>query len=418
MRPLKLVRQITIPATYVFILAALAQASDSGPRAIGAGAYPLSFTDASAWFANRADENKKVLALLVFFEGSAGWLDQQTNFNWEVNGSPAKIAMSVGKTDVLVRYWSNTGDVDIQGTKYNLSNGNVFFVQGIDSAKPAVTSLGVQDLSFSLNEIPPVALLRRNPAVWAALSGRSAAEHAKSQSANASAQVVAWDTEGLRLLQTGNPQSEQRGCELFREAAAKEYAGSQYRLGYCYETGRGVVQNFSTANQWYEKAANQGYVDAQYKLGHSYRVGRGVAIDLATAIAWYKKAASNGDGEAMHNVGWMYATGQGVKANAEQGYTWFLEAAKYGEINAQIEIARRLREGDGVAKDSTAAYSWLLVVQAQTKSIAPEYWAPIKATMSAVESQLDKSAIEKSVKQAHELLAIIAAHEMEAFARP
>jgi TPR repeat protein len=400
-----------------FILAALGQAKDSGPRAIGAGTYPISFTDGSAWFANRADDNQEILTLLVFFEGSAGWLDQTTNFDWEVNGSPAKIAMSVGKTDILVRYWPDTGDVEIQGTKYNLSNGNVFFVQGIDGAKPGVSALGVQDLSFSPDEIPPVALLRRNPAVWAAVSGRPPGEHWKSQSENAPAQVVAWDTEGLRLLQTENPESEKRACELFREAAAKGYAGSQYRLGYCYETGRGVVQNFSTANEWYEKAANQGYVDAQYKLGHSYRVGRGVAIDLATAIEWYKKAAGNGDREAMHNVGWMYATGQGVKTNAEQGYTWFLEAAEYGEMNAQVEIARRLREGDGIAKDLAGSYTWLLVVQAQTKSIAPEDWAPLKASMNSVESQLDKSAIENALNQAHELLTGISKHEMESYAR-
>jgi TPR repeat protein len=326
--------------------------------------------------------------------------------------------MSVAKTEILVRYWSDTGDVEIQGTKYNLSNGNVFFVQGIDGAKPVVRALGVQDLSFSPDEIPPIALLRRNPAVWGALSGRPPGEHAKNQGVNASPEVVAWDTEGLRLLQTAKPESEKRACELFREAAEKGYVGSQYRLGYCYQTGHGVAQNFSTANKWYEKAANQGYADAQYKLGHSYRVGRGVLIDLATAIEWYKKAAGNGDGEAMQNVGWMYATGQGVKADAEQAYTWFLEAAKHGEIGAQVEIARRLREGDGVAKDLTGSYSWLLVVQAQTKSIAPEDWAQIKATMNSVESQLDTSAIEKAGKQAHELFAIIAIHEMDNFARP
>jgi hypothetical protein len=135
--------------------------------------------------------------------------------------------------------------------------------------KSLVKNLGVQDLSFSPDAISPIALLRRNPVVWAALSGRPADAHAKSHSANASTEVVAWDTEGLRFLHAATPESERRGCELFREAAAKGYAGSEYRLGYGYETGRGVVQNFSTANEWYEKAANQGYVDAQYKLGHT-----------------------------------------------------------------------------------------------------------------------------------------------------
>jgi hypothetical protein len=131
-----------------------------------------------------------------------------------------------------------------------LSNGNVFVVESIDTPKSLVKNLGVQDLSFSPDEIPPIALLRRNPVVWAALGGRPADAYAKSHSANASMEVVAWDTEGLRFLHAATPESEPRGCELFREAAAKGYAGSEYRLGYCYETGRGVVQNFSTANKW------------------------------------------------------------------------------------------------------------------------------------------------------------------------
>lgn len=259
MRTLKVVRRITTVSACFFILAALAQANESGPRPIGAGAFPVSFTHASAWFADRADVHQKVVTLLVYFEGSAGWQDQRTDFKWEVNQDPAKIEMSVGKIEIRMEYWSDTDDVEIQGTKYKLSSSNVFLVEGIDSPKPLVRALGIQDLSFSPDEIPPVALLRRNPDVWAALSGRPPSEHSKSRSSNASAEIVGWDTEGLRLLLTENPEAERQACELFRRAALKRYAGSQYRLGYCYETGRGVDQNFSTANDWYEKAANQGY---------------------------------------------------------------------------------------------------------------------------------------------------------------
>jgi TPR repeat protein len=401
----------------IYFLAALAQLNQPGPRAIGAGAFPVSFTHASAWFADRADANQKVVTLLVYFEGSAGWQNQQTDFKWEVNQSPAKIEMSVGKIEIRVKYWSESGDVEIHGTKYKLSASNVFLVEGIDGPKPLVRALGIQDLSFSPDEIPPVALLRRNPDVWAAVSGRPPSEHSKSRSSNASEGAVAWDTEGLRLLQMGNAEADRKACELFRRAALKGYAGSQYRLGYCYESGRGVDQNFSTANDWYEKAANQGYVDAQYKLGHSYRVGRGVSIDLAVALEWYKKAAKNGDPDALHNVGWMYATGQGSKANGEEACRWFLEAAKHGETSAQFEVARRLRDGDGVAKDLTGSYSWLLVLQAQEKAFAPDAWVEIKETMKSVEGQLDKPATEEAGKQAHDLLATVAKHEIEGFAR-
>ncbi|MEQ1353743.1 MAG: tetratricopeptide repeat protein [Candidatus Acidiferrum sp.] len=401
----------------LFILAAFAQRNEAGPRPIGAGAFPVSFTHASAWFAGRADAKQKVVTLLVYFEGAAGWQDQPTDFKWEVNQSPAKIDMSVGKIQIHIKYWSDTDDVEIQGTKYKLLTSNVFLVEGIDRPNPSVRALGIQDLSFSPDDIPPVTLLKRNPDVWAALSGRPAREHVKSRNANASAEVVTWDTEGLRLLLTEKPEAERKACGLFRQAALIGYAGSQYRLGYCYETGRGVDQSFSTANEWYEKAANQGFVDAQYKLGHSYRVGRGVPIDLAVALQWYKKAAENGDRDALHNVGWMYATGQGPETNAEEAYRWFLESAKHGELNAQFEVSRRLKDGDGVAKDLTASYSWLLVLQAQEKTISPDEWVKVKETMKSVESQLDAPAAEKAREQAHDLLGTIAKNDLEGFSR-
>lgn len=417
MRTPKLRRPLIVISACVFILAALAQVSQSGQRPMGAGAFPVSFTYASAWFAHRADTNQKVLTVLVYFEGSAGWHTQHTDFKWEVNQSPAKIEMSVGKIEILVKYWPDTDDVEIQGTKYKLSSSNVFVVKGIDNQKPLVKALGIHDLSFAANENPAVALLKRNPDIWAALSGRSREEHSKGHSSNAPDEVVAWDTEGLRLLLTKSPEAERKACELFRRAALKGYAGSQYRLGYCYETGRGVDQSFSTANEWYEKAADQAYVDAQYKLGHSYRVGRGVPIDLATSLGWYKKAAENGDGEALHNVGWMYATGQGTKANAEEAYRWFLEAARHGETHAQFEIARRLSDGDGVARDLTSSYGWLLVLRAQENNFAPDARAQVGEKIKSVESQLDKAAIAKAEEQAHDSLTMIAMHEMESFAR-
>ncbi len=414
---LKLARQITTASAFFFVLTPQTQPTQSGPRAIGAGAFPVSFTVASAWFADRADANQKDVTLLVYFEGSAGWDDQPTDFRWEINQSPAEIKMSVGKVTILVRYWSDSGELEIQGTKYKLSSGNVFLVEGIDSSKPVLRNLGAQDLAFAPDENPAIAILKRNPDVWSALSKRPSSEHARSRSSSAPAEVVAWDKDGLRLLRTHNPADEQKACELFRQAATQGYAASQYRLGYCYESGRGVAQNLSTANDWYEKAAEQDFVDAQYKLGHSYRVGRGTAIDLATALAWYKKAAKNGDGEAMYNVGWMSATGQGIAANAPEAYRWFLEGAAHGETNSQLEVARRLRDGDGVAKDFIGSYSWLLVLKERQKSFAPADWQKIEETTKSVERQLDRPGLEKAEEQAHGSLELIANNVLDSYAR-
>lgn len=396
---------------------AFAQSTAMGIRPNGAGSFPLSFTHASAWFGHSANKSEKVIIVLFFFQGSPGWLHQKTDFNWQVNGSPATIDMVVGKVPVRAKYWPETDEVEVEGNKYQRSSSNVFLVTGIDGAKPAVMPLGIHDLTFKGDDIPPVKLLKRDADVWAAITGHSPSDHPTRQKSGVPHEIMAWDVEGLRLLLTDNVEEERKGCELFRRAALKGYAPSQYRLGYCYQSGQGEEQSFSVANQWYEKAALQGFVDAQYKLGHSYRTGRGVQIDLPTAFRWYKKAADAGDSDALQNVGWMYATGQGVKADPEEAYRWFLQAAQRGDVGAQLEVARRLKDGDGIAKNLVLSYSWLLVLQAQQASFQPDDWGQVQTMITAVEGLLDSGAKRESQEPSHKWMAVIAANEMDAYSK-
>jgi hypothetical protein len=396
---------------------AFAQPADMGIRPNGAGAFPLSFTHASAWFGHSANEREKILIVLFFFQGSPGWLSQKTDFKWQVNGSPASIDMVVGKVPVRAKYWPETDEVEIEGGKYKRSSSNVFLITGIDGANPTVMPLGIHDLTFKGDDIPPVILLKRDADVWSAVTGHSPSDHPTRQKSGVPEEIVAWDKEGLRLLLTEKAEEERKGCELFRRAALKGYAPSQYRLGYCYQSGQGEEQSFSVANEWYEKAALQGFVDAQYKLGHSYRTGRGVQIDLPAALRWYKKAADAGDSDALQNVGWMYATGQGVKADPQEAYGSFLQAAQRGNVGAQLEVARRLKDGDGVGKDLVLSYSWLLVLQTQQASFQPDDWAQVQAMLTAVEGQIDSGARQESQEPSHKWMTVIAANEMDAYSK-
>jgi hypothetical protein len=354
---------------------------------------------------------------MVYFQGSPGWPNQKTNFDWQVNHDPANINMMVGTVPARVKYWMETDEVELQGKRYKRSNSNVFLVSRIDEAAPVVVPLGIHDLAFKPDDIPPVILLRRDADVWAALSGHSANEHPSRQSSSVPEEILGWDREGVRLLNTQVPDDERKGCELLRRAATKGYAPSQYRLGYCYQSGRGVAQSFPEANQWYEKAALQGYMDAQYKLAYSYQTGRGVQIDLPTALKWYKKAAEVGDRDALYNVGMMYATGQGLKADQQEAYGWFLRSAEHGEVAAEIEVVRRLKEGEGVSKDLVLAYSWLLVLQAQHPKVNPEVQNRMQAIATGVEDQLDAPAKLRAQTQSREWMAAISVAEMDRYSR-
>ena len=77
---------------------------------------------------------------------------------------------------------------------------------------------------------------------------------------------------------------------------------AQYNLGFMYEQGRGVPQDYNQAVDWYRKAAEQNEAAAQYSLGLMYDQGTGVPRNLSEANRWYNLAAKNGDPDARSVV--------------------------------------------------------------------------------------------------------------------
>ncbi len=82
--------------------------------------------------------------------------------------------------------------------------------------------------------------------------------------------------------------------KLFRKAAEQGEAEGQRALGWCYDQGHGVPQNYAQALHWYLLAARQGVADAQYRVGYFYQQGMGVQRNLAEAVNWYRQAARQG----------------------------------------------------------------------------------------------------------------------------
>lgn len=76
-------------------------------------------------------------------------------------------------------------------------------------------------------------------------------------------------------------------------AAQKGHKKAQYRVGRCYDKGRGVKEDNSKAYTWYLKSSQQGYAKAQYQLAKCYMKGKGTAKDTPKAKAWMLKAIKN-----------------------------------------------------------------------------------------------------------------------------
>jgi TPR repeat protein len=77
-----------------------------------------------------------------------------------------------------------------------------------------------------------------------------------------------------------------------RSASWREHVLSSTNLGFMYETGRGVPQNYVAAAQWYFVAAQEGEPTAQFRLGLLYDKGHGVPQDFVEAHKWLNLAVA------------------------------------------------------------------------------------------------------------------------------
>jgi uncharacterized protein len=71
---------------------------------------------------------------------------------------------------------------------------------------------------------------------------------------------------------------------------------AQTYLGFMYQMGRGVPQNFELAASWYRRAAEHGVPAAQYLLAMLYDKGFGVPQDWVEAEVWLDLAAAAASG--------------------------------------------------------------------------------------------------------------------------
>lgn len=78
----------------------------------------------------------------------------------------------------------------------------------------------------------------------------------------------------------------------WRPFAERGDAVAQNSLGFMYDKGRGVLQDYDQAVYWFRMAAEQGFSEAQYNLGYMYDNGCGVPQDCVQAHIWYNLAAA------------------------------------------------------------------------------------------------------------------------------
>ncbi len=163
---------------------------------------------------------------------------------------------------------------------------------------------------------------------------------------------------------------------LSRSLAERGNAEAQNFLGFQYEQGRRVPQDYTEAAKWHRLAADQGDAEGQWSLGTMYFEGRGVPKDAVEAAKWFRKAADQGDNPGQAWLGLMYSYGQGVPQNDVMAHMWLnLAVAQGGKIGKTSQERR-----DEIAKRMTRAEI------AQAQKLARE-WKPTKEPPASSQTQ-------------------------------
>lgn len=145
---------------------------------------------------------------------------------------------------------------------------------------------------------------------------------------------------------------------LYVRAASAGSAAAQNRLGVMYELGRGVERDYATAHRWYETAVVGGSAQAMTNLGTIYENGLGVPVDFSKARTWYERGAAAGDPSSSNYIGILFETGRGVSQDLGQARLWYERAAAQGEAAAMRNLGQFFENGRGVNRDLTKARSW------------------------------------------------------------
>ena len=146
---------------------------------------------------------------------------------------------------------------------------------------------------------------------------------------------------------------------------------AQANVGYMYEEGLGVSQQFDAAVSWYEKAAASGSMQANHNLGMIYAEGRGKPQSWVRALRYFEVAASDIPA-SRYMIGYTFFQGEGNVQNRPRAFREFMDAALDGYADAQYMIAFMYLDGSGIPKQPMQAYVWASLAHENDQSQAAE----------------------------------------------
>lgn len=110
-----------------------------------------------------------------------------------------------------------------------------------------------------------------------------------------------------------------------------------YNIGFFYELGKGVKQDFKIAADFYQRACNGNDAYGCFRMGFKHERGEGVAQDFKKSASFYQKACDSGISErACYNLGNLYSKGKGVGRDIKKAKKYLsIACGEMGEKNCK-----------------------------------------------------------------------------------
>jgi len=143
--------------------------------------------------------------------------------------------------------------------------------------------------------------------------------------------------------------------KLLHNSVAQGNPSAEFYLGYLYEHGQFVAQDYALAFENYQAAAQVHYPPAENNLGVLYLGGHGVAKDATKAFTWYLASAQHGDPVGQINLANLYYSGSGTSRNYGEAVRWLRASADAGLAEAQNSLAYFYFSGVVVQRDYAEA---------------------------------------------------------------
>jgi TPR repeat protein len=157
------------------------------------------------------------------------------------------------------------------------------------------------------------------------------------------------------LAHNPSPDDVQTALKWLRVSVAQNNPGAAFYLGYFYEHGKFVAQDYGLAFQNYEIATRVHYPAAENNLASLYEHGQGVPQNIGKAYEWYLAAAQHGDPVGQINLATFYYLGIATPRDYKEAVRWLRLSADSRLPEAENCLAYFYFYGVTVPRDYTEA---------------------------------------------------------------